>query len=120
MRGRLSEGEQWLEKEAEREKKKLMEVENRKGAGEGKFTSHTYQTRPYNEAKSVFFFPFPLFCSFLGSSPADQSLLSDYYLQHNAAYALNTLPALQSSPLIVCCDALYANYFDCCHLTLCQ
>lgn len=30
MRGRQSEGEQWLEKEAEGEKKKLMEVENRK------------------------------------------------------------------------------------------
>lgn len=41
-------------------RKKLMEVENRKGAGEGKFTLHTYQTRPYNEAKSVFFFFLPL------------------------------------------------------------
>lgn len=62
-----------------REEKKLMEVENGKGAGEGKFTPHTYQTRPYNEAKSVFFSS-PLFCSFLGSLPADQSLLSDFII----------------------------------------
>lgn len=61
-------------------RKKLMEVENRKGAGEGKFTLHTYQTRPYNEAKSVFFFSSPLFCSLLGSLPADQSLLSDFII----------------------------------------